>query len=153
MVQLLDFKQKLKGEIVPTMVNRQGLEVVFQPQVNTNWAVDKVVAQVPDVSPNGPVDVPDDTVVYLTMSGSTQGVVVNAQPAPAPEHYLPHGEPVRAPLMLRSRFPVLLDLVVTPNVSCTVSTLKEQKVESTGTPNRALEMKPAKATDGRTVPA
>ena len=153
MVRLLDFKGKLRSEFDPTMLQAQGLVVYIQPQVNTNWAVDKVIAQSPDVPATGTVDVPEDTVLYLTMSGSAQGVVVNSQPAPAPEVYLPHGEPVRATLMLRSKVPVQLELVVTPNVSLTVSTTKEQKIAASGTPDQALKLKQGKVADGRTVPA
>jgi len=153
MVRLLDFKGKLRSEFDPTMLEAQGLQVIIQPQLNTNWAVDKVIAQSPDVPASGTVDVPDDTVLHLTMSGSAQGIIVNAQPPPAPEVYLPHGEPVRATLMLRSKIPVQLDLVVTPNVSLTVSTMKEQKIVASGTPDQALKLKAGKVADGRTVPA
>lgn len=121
MVRLLDFKGHLRSEIVPAMVDAQGLQVVIQPQDNTDWAVDRVAAQSPDVPPQGFLDVPENTVVKLTMPP-----IQSVAPTPAPEVYLPHGEPLMATLMVRSKLPVHLELVVSPNVSFTVSKLKEQ---------------------------
>jgi len=148
MDRVMNFIGQFKNGAVG-MVDQQGIEVVINYPYGYVEGVDRVAWQVP--APG--TDTQDIPVVTLTMSASAANLQ-NQPPAPAPEHYLPHGrEPVMATLMVRSRVPVQLDLVVTPNVSITVTTLKGQKVESAPTPDKSLFMKPAEAADGRTVPA
>ena len=149
MVRVKDYVGKTKPQ-AEAMAADQGLEVVINAKPNYTQFGDTVESQ----NPAAQTDVPENTVVNLVMSGVMQGVNIQQGPMPQAEHYLPHGrEPVMATLMIRSKVPVQLDLVVTPNVSFTVSTMKEQKIETDGSDARALGMTTPKAAAGRTIPA